>query len=119
MDSLAVLVTEALQRARVDAFPLLDGAVRQKVESQLEAFLDDHANFDYAPALLAWYLWPEHVLFSERAGRLAGVIDFALEARLTAPRSIGPLLGLHGHRASLLSLCKGLLERGRELLFLL
>jgi aminoglycoside 2''-phosphotransferase len=65
-----------LQRARVDAFPLLECAVRQKVESQLEAFLEDHANFDYAPVLLHADLWPEHVLFSRRMGRLAGVIDF-------------------------------------------
>jgi aminoglycoside 2''-phosphotransferase len=68
--------SETLQRARVDAFPLLDGAVRQRVESQLEAFLEDHANFDYAPALLHADLWPEHVLFSRCLGRLAGVIDF-------------------------------------------
>jgi aminoglycoside 2''-phosphotransferase len=67
---------ETLQRARVDAFPLLDGAVRQRVESQLEAFLEGHANFDYAPALLHGDLWPEHLLFSKRGGRLAGVIDF-------------------------------------------
>ena len=61
-------LVETLRRARDDVFPLLDGAVRQRVESQLEAFLEDHANFDYAPALLHGDLWPEHVLFSRNAG---------------------------------------------------
>jgi aminoglycoside 2''-phosphotransferase len=67
---------EDLQRARDDVFPLLNSAVRQTVQSQLEAFLADDANFVYAPVLLHADLWPEHVLFSPRVGRLAGVIDF-------------------------------------------
>ena len=46
------------------------------VESQLDAFLEDDANFAYAPTLLHADLWPEHVLFSRDVGRLAGVIDF-------------------------------------------
>jgi aminoglycoside 2''-phosphotransferase len=65
-----------LLRARKDVFPLLAGNVRYDVESQLEAFLDDDANFTNAPTLLHAELWPEHVLFSRASGRLAGVIDF-------------------------------------------
>jgi aminoglycoside 2''-phosphotransferase len=67
---------ETLRKARDDVFPLLDSSVGHSVQSQLEAFLDDGANFTYAPVLLHADLWPEHVLFSRRMGRLAGVIDF-------------------------------------------
>jgi aminoglycoside 2''-phosphotransferase len=69
-------LVEDLQRARHDVFPHVDGAVRRTVESELEAFVEDDANFNYAPALLHADLWPEHVLFSEGEGRLTGVIDF-------------------------------------------
>jgi aminoglycoside 2''-phosphotransferase len=67
---------EDLRRARDDVFPLLDPTVGRMIEFQLAAFLDDDANFGYAPVLLHADLWPEHILFSRDAGRLAGVIDF-------------------------------------------
>jgi aminoglycoside 2''-phosphotransferase len=67
---------EDLQRARNYVLPLLASAVRVTVQSQLEAFLADESNFAYSPVLLHADLWPEHVLFSRRLGKLAGVIDF-------------------------------------------
>jgi aminoglycoside 2''-phosphotransferase len=68
--------SDALQRARDDVYPHLDNAVGHAVQTQLQAFLEDDANFAYAPTLLHADLWPERVLFSRRAGCLAGVIDF-------------------------------------------
>ncbi len=67
---------EIFRDARSLVFPHLEDAVRRHVESQLEAFLEDDANFAFAPTLLHADLWPEHVLVSRDAGRLAGVIDF-------------------------------------------
>jgi aminoglycoside 2''-phosphotransferase len=67
---------EDLRRAQDDVFPLLESAVRNIVESEFNTFLEDDANFSYAPALLHADLWPEHVLFSQTTGRLAGIIDF-------------------------------------------
>ncbi len=67
---------EIFRDARSRVFPHLDDAVRRHVESRLEAFLEDDANFAFAPTLLHADLWPEHVLFSRDAGHLAGVIDF-------------------------------------------
>jgi len=65
-----------LERARTDVFPLLNARARHHVESRLGAFVEDDRNFDYAPVLLHGDVWPEHVLYSRAAGRLAGVIDF-------------------------------------------
>ena len=65
-----------LRSARDQVFPLLDDDVRRHVESQLEAFLEDDANFAHAPTLLHADLWPEHVLFSRGVERLSGIIDF-------------------------------------------
>ncbi len=65
-----------LERARLDVFPLLDLWSRDDVETRLSAFLDDERNFEYAPVVLHGDVWPEHVLYSRAAGRLAGVIDF-------------------------------------------
>jgi aminoglycoside 2''-phosphotransferase len=67
---------EDLERARVDVFPLLDLHSQLGVEKRLSAFLDDERNFEYAPVVLHGDVWPEHVLYSRAAGRLAGVIDF-------------------------------------------
>lgn len=67
---------EDLRRARDDIFPRLDDPVRYVVESRVDAFLEDDANFAHAPTLLHADLWPEHVLFSRPMNRLAGVIDF-------------------------------------------
>jgi aminoglycoside 2''-phosphotransferase len=71
-----VAYIEGLRRAQADVFPLLDDSVRGEVEFRLAAFLEEDANFVYAPMLLHADLWPEHVLFSRDVGRLAGVIDF-------------------------------------------
>jgi aminoglycoside 2''-phosphotransferase len=67
---------EDLRSTREQVFPLLDVATRRRVESRLEAFLADDANFAFTPRLLHADLWPEHILFSRDEGRLAGVIDF-------------------------------------------
>jgi aminoglycoside 2''-phosphotransferase len=65
-----------LRRARDDVFPLLRDTVRYEVESRMGEFLEADANLDRGPTLLHGDLWPEHVLFSRAARRLAGVIDF-------------------------------------------
>jgi aminoglycoside 2''-phosphotransferase len=67
---------EDFRRAHQDVIPLLHWEVRRDIKSQLGAFLEDEANFAFAPALLHADLWPEHVLFARDTGRVTGVIDF-------------------------------------------
>ncbi len=69
--------TDELRAARNVVFPHLDNAVRRVVEARLEAYLEDDANFAMPPVLLHGDLWPDHVLYSPVAGRLAGIIDFS------------------------------------------
>jgi len=100
---------EDLQGARDRVFPLLNDAIRCHVEARLEVFLEDDANFAYAPTLLHADLWPEHLLFSRSGERLSGVIDFgdvsigdpdydlAFLARRLGPNFIGELLHHYPH----------------------
>jgi aminoglycoside 2''-phosphotransferase len=100
---------EDLRRARAAVFPRLGQRVRLALESELVMFLDDDANFANSPTLLHADLWPEHVLFTTSAGRLAGVIDFgdvsigdpdydlAFLAQRLGPAFLSALLRHHPH----------------------
>lgn len=61
---------------REHIFPLLTKDERQDVATFWEAYLDDDANFAFAPALIHRDLGPEHILCATASGSITGVIDW-------------------------------------------
>jgi len=74
-EDVRAILRRDLAAARARVHPLLGAEERGRVDEMLSAFLDDDANFRFAPCLHHGDVGPPHVLVSE-AGDLAGVIDW-------------------------------------------
>ena len=75
LEALRIERRAELDTFRDRVFPLLEPGERERFGSRFDRFVDDDANWRFAPCLTHGDLGPEHVLVTP-AGDLAGVIDW-------------------------------------------
>jgi aminoglycoside 2''-phosphotransferase len=63
-------------RVRQQVLPLLTATRQAAITGYWESYLEDDANFRFAPALIHRDLGYEHILFDPGTGALTGIIDF-------------------------------------------
>jgi aminoglycoside 2''-phosphotransferase len=88
--------TDIRNEVQDKVFPLLMPSQRDWAERLLDEALVDAGFFSYEPKLIHGDLAPYHILYSDQAGSLRGVIDFGVAGRGDPANDLAMLLHAYG-----------------------